>query len=104
MNAVERCLEHMVADGQIERSIKKGGMVERTRRCGECGSLFKTTEITDEMMADIEREHNAMVNELGRELKFYGKVFTDTKAIFEAVRTLSDDLRGDFEFGDEEKE
>ena len=101
---MERCSEHKVVDGQVERSMKKGAVVERTRRCGQCGSLFKTREITEDLEAHWKRERDVVIQDLKRELEFYGQVFTDTKEIFEAVKMLNDDLRRDFEFGNEDRD
>ena len=101
---MERCPEHMVADGGVERSVKEVGNVVRTRRCDKCGSLFKTFEMTEDNVGFQLAGQEERVMKLKRELEFYGRVFTDTKAIFEAVKTLNDDLRGDYEFGNEDRD
>lgn len=102
--AVERCQEHVVADGQVERSKKMDGVVERTRRCGTCGSLFRTFELTDDQMAKQEGEHAGKVRALRRELGFYQRIVEQVKEIYRSEELLRDDLRAEYEYGNEDRD
>lgn len=104
MEAVELCPEHVVADGDIERSKKMNGVVERTRRCSECFSLFKTFELTDDQIARQNGEHDEDIRDLKRELKYYQEVVENIKAWYEEERTLKIALKSEYEFGNEDRD
>ncbi len=99
---MERCQEHVITDGQVERSMKMNGLVERTRRCWECGGLFKTFEMTDDNLARKQSAHDERMKDLKRELDHYKGIFGNVKAIIEDVETLKNDVLMEYEFGDEE--
>lgn len=65
---MERCQEHMVADGEIERSKKLDGKVIRGRVCSKCGEKFGTMEMTDDWMAyrlaEVENQIRLLHHEL----------------------------------------
>lgn len=96
---MERCQEHMVVDGQVERSKKMNGVVERTRRCGQCGSLFKTFEITDDKLAFGQAAHDKKVMDVKRELGFYKDIVEKVKRIYEAERLVRMDIVDEYQFG-----
>lgn len=96
MKAEERCQEHMVADGEIVRSIKKNGLVERTRRCGECKSLFRTFEMTDDKVASERAEQDSLVMGLRRELEYYKGLARRVGQLHELERELAEELRGEY--------
>lgn len=100
---MEICQEHMVADGEIERSIKKDGLVERTRRCSKCAALFKTFEMTDDNLARQQGKHDLVMNEMRRELNYLNGVFETIRTIDEMVGEVKEEVRRQYEFGNENR-
>ncbi len=78
-----RCSEHMVTKGVVDRSKKVNGIVERTRRCGECGTLFKTFEMTDDKLAYKQAQHDTRVKGLKCDLKYYSNLVEAVQSWFE---------------------
>ncbi len=99
MAPVGPCQEHVVADGQVERSKKMDGVVERTRRCDLCGSLFKTFEMTEDQVGRQNGEHDLEIRDLRKELNYFKEIFGNVKAIVEAMETLKNDVLMEYEFG-----
>lgn len=99
-----RCSEHMVADGEVERSAKTDGIVKRVRRCKECGGLFNTFEMTEDQVARQNGEHDTEIRDLKRELKFYQDVARDVKRVLDIGQGIKDSLLMEYNFGSEDRD
>lgn len=95
---MERCPEHLIVDGEVDRSRKMNGVVERTRRCEKCGSLFKTFELTQDQIDRQNRDHDIEIKDLKRELDFYREGIDLVKRVWEGEDYLKEYLRYEYRF------
>lgn len=93
---MERCSEHVVADGEVDRSKKMDGVVERTRRCKECGRLFKTYEMTGDQIDRQNAEHNMEIRDLKRELDFYKELAGLMNQVYDLEEEVKNSLRMEY--------
>lgn len=101
---MERCQEHVIADGEVERSRKMNGVVERIRICKKCGSRFKTFELADDQLAKEQAEYDKQVMELKREVEYCRGIFKTIRTMDEMVETLKEEVRREYEFGNENRD
>lgn len=90
---MERCQEHVYVTGEVTRSKKLNGEVERTRRCNQCSTLFKTYEMTEDCLAHKKADVQNADRELRTELAFYKRVFENMRVVFQVLEMIKDDLR-----------
>ncbi|MBA7546940.1 hypothetical protein ES705_39341 [subsurface metagenome] len=101
---VGKCEEHLVADGEIIRSKKTDGVVERKRKCDKCGALFKTYEYTGDQCKKQGEEFDNKVRELKEELVFYSRIHEMLRQVTEIQQGLEDEVRMGYNFGGRKKE
>jgi len=101
---MEECQDHVVADGEVMRSKKMDGVVERTRRCGSCGSLFKTFELTEDQQRRIYGEHDMEIRDLKRELDYYRDIVEKFQDYYRKANELSEVMKGQAMYGNKERE
>ena len=104
MEAVKQCQEHMVANGQIDRSVKEAGDVMRKRRCSKCHFLIITTEKTEDKIAHERAEVQNRDRELRVELSLYKRAYENTRRVFNALEMVKEDIEEDWEMGNEKRD
>ncbi|MBA7609571.1 hypothetical protein ES703_16762 [subsurface metagenome] len=100
---MEKCSEHTIANGGIERSIKADGVVERTRRCNECKCLFKTFETTEDKIAHQRAKASNEERILRKRLANCMRMIRDINIIFKGIDGVKDEVE-EWMNEDEEKE
>ncbi len=99
-----KCEEHLVADGEIKRSKKTDGVVERKRKCDKCGALFKTYEYTGDQRRKQGEKFDDIVREMKARLAFYSRVYDMLGQVTEVQQRLEDEVRMGYNFGGRKKE
>jgi len=94
----------MVADGEIDRSLKENGEVTRKRRCPKCYCLIMTVEKTADKRAHERAEVQNIDRELRAELSFYKRAYENTRRVFNALEIVKEDVREDWEDRSEEND
>ncbi|MBA7570691.1 hypothetical protein ES708_12444 [subsurface metagenome] len=98
---MERCQEHLVADGQIDRSTKKDGEVVRKRTCSKCHFFIMTIEKTEDKIAHERAVVQNSDRELRSELAFYKRAFENVRKAFQALESIKEDINEEWEIGSE---
>ena len=101
---LERCQEHMVADGEIDRSVKEAGNVIRKRRCKRCGRLFVTHEMTVDAIAFKQAGVDNKEREFRVELAFYKRVVGEMGTVLMIGERIKNDIELGFDFKREDEE
>jgi len=99
-----KCKEHLVADGEIIRSKKTDGVVERKRKCDKCSALFKTYEYTGDQWKKQGEEFDNKVRELEARLAFYIRIHDTLVQVTEVQQRLEDEVRMGYNFGGQKKD
>ena len=91
---MENCEKHLVADGQVDRSHKENGKVNRVRICSKCGCLFRTIEMTDDLISMEDMRRAIVMEKWRKEMNYYKDIVSRIRQIKDAVWSLRDEFEG----------
>lgn len=88
-----KCDSHKIVKGLVERSMKEEETVIRKRRCGMCGELVKTIEMTEEKLEFRQERFEKELRVIRAELIQYKNLVDGVKRMYDAEKRVRSELK-----------